>query len=102
VVAAAPIGIMTYGADGDHHRRRCPRGVATADMMMTMAGKRKGKVTARQWWGNYKATTRQQRATRMQRHQLWRCRWQGQRGNLFNNKSDLCTHLESRRVMLYE
>jgi hypothetical protein len=48
VVAAAPIGIMTYGADGDHHRRRCPRGVATADVMMTMAGKRGGKATARQ------------------------------------------------------
>ena len=48
MVAAASIGIMTYGADGDHHRRRCPRGVATADVMMTMAGKRGDKATARQ------------------------------------------------------
>ena len=58
-MTAAPIGIMTYGADGDHRRRRCPRGAATADVMMTMAGKRGGEATARQRRGNGEATTRQ-------------------------------------------
>ena len=28
VVAAEPIGITTYDADGDHRRRRCPCGAA--------------------------------------------------------------------------
>jgi hypothetical protein len=55
------------------------------------------KGGARQRRGNGKATTRRlqgnNEATRMRRHQLWRRRWQGQRGNHFNNKSDLCTHL---------
>ncbi len=49
VVAAAPVGITTYDADGDHRRRRCPRGAVTADVdvMMTMVGERGGEVTAR-------------------------------------------------------
>jgi hypothetical protein len=54
VVAAAPVGIMTYDADGDRRRRRCPRGVATVDVMMTMAGKR----GAKRWRGDGEATTR--------------------------------------------
>jgi len=71
VVAAAPIGITTDDADGDHRRRRCPRRVATADVMMTTAGergveatsrRRRGNVeaTSRRLQGDYKATTRQQ------------------------------------------
>jgi hypothetical protein len=71
VVAAAPIGITTtYDTDGDHRCRRYPCEVATADVMMTMAGKQggeamarhqrgNGKVTARQRQGNGKATARQ-------------------------------------------
>jgi hypothetical protein len=46
VVAAAPVGITTYDADGDHRRRRCPRGAATADVTMTMAGERGGEAMA--------------------------------------------------------
>ena len=38
VVAAAPVGITTYNANGDRRRCRCPRGEATADVMMMMAG----------------------------------------------------------------
>ena len=71
VVAAASVGITTYDADGD---RRCrPRGVATVDVdvMMTMAGKRGGEATARQWRGDGEATARpvqgNDEATRMQR-----------------------------------
>ena len=60
VVTAAPVGIMAYDADGDRRRRRCPRGVVMADMMMTMASERGGEVTARRRRGDYKATTRQQ------------------------------------------
>jgi hypothetical protein len=57
VVAAAPVGIMTNDADGDRRRRRCPRGAATdVDVMMTMAGKRGGKATARRVQGNDNAT----------------------------------------------
>jgi hypothetical protein len=56
VVAAAPVGIRTYDADGDRRRHRCPRGAATADVMMTMAGKRGGEATARQRRGNGEAT----------------------------------------------
>jgi hypothetical protein len=52
---------MTYDADGDHRRRCCPRGVATVDVMMTMAGERGGEATARRWQGDGKATTRQRR-----------------------------------------
>ncbi len=47
VVAAAPVGITTYDADGDRRRHRCPRGAATADVMMMMAGERGGEATAR-------------------------------------------------------
>ena len=61
VVAAAPVGIRTYDADGDRRRHRCPRGAATADVMMTMAGKRGGEATARQRRGNGEATARQRR-----------------------------------------
>ena len=46
VVAAAPVGITTYDANGDHRRRRCPRGAATADVTMTMAGERGGEAMA--------------------------------------------------------
>jgi hypothetical protein len=49
VVAAAPIGITNYDANGDCCRRR-PRprgGAATVDGMMTMAGGRGNKATAR-------------------------------------------------------
>jgi hypothetical protein len=48
VVAAAPVEITTYDADGDRRCHRCPRGAATADGMMTMAGERGGKVMVRQ------------------------------------------------------
>jgi len=47
VVAAAPVEIATYDADGDRRCHHCPRGAATVDVMMTMAGKRGGKATAR-------------------------------------------------------
>ncbi len=57
VVAAAPVGITTYDVDCRH--RRCPRGAATADVMMTMVSERGGEASARQWLGNCKATARQ-------------------------------------------
>ena len=49
VVAAAPVGITTYDADGDRRCRRCPRGAATADVdvMIMMAGERGGEAMAR-------------------------------------------------------
>ena len=47
IVAAAPVGITTYDANGDRRRRCCPREAATADVMMTMAGKRGGEAMAR-------------------------------------------------------
>jgi hypothetical protein len=48
VVAAAPIGITNYDANGDCRRRPRPRGgAATVDGMMTMAGGRGNKATAR-------------------------------------------------------
>ena len=81
VVAAAPVGIMTYDADGDHRHRRCPCGAATAGVMMTMAGKRGGEVKARRRRGgsnNNKATTGKQGC---EGNRLWHRRWQGQRGN---------------------
>ena len=67
VVAAAPVGITAYDADGDCRRRRCPRGAAMVDVMMTMAGEseRGGEVTARRRRGdgeaNGKATARRRR-----------------------------------------
>ena len=66
MVAAAPVGIMTYDADGDHRRRRCPRGAATAevDVMMTMAGERGGEATARRRRGDGEASTRQRRGNK--------------------------------------
>ena len=54
VVAAALVGITTYDADGDCRRRRCPRGAATADVMMMMAGDR----GARRRQGNDEVTSR--------------------------------------------
>ena len=54
VVAAAPVGITTYDANGDRRRHRCPRGAATADVMMTMAGDR----GARRRQGNNEVTAR--------------------------------------------
>ena len=59
--AAAPVGIKTYDADGNCRRRRCPCGLAMADVMTTMAGKREGEATARRRRGDYKgkATARQ-------------------------------------------
>jgi len=81
VVAAAPVGITTFDADGDHRHHRCPRGAATADVMMTMAGKRGGEATARRRRGgsnNNKATTGKQGC---EGNRLWHRRWQGQRGN---------------------
>ncbi len=48
VVAAAPVGITTYDANGDRRRRHCPREAATdVDMMMTMAGEGGGEAMAR-------------------------------------------------------
>ena len=47
VVAAAPIGITTYDTNGDHSRRRYPRGAAMADVMMTMAGEKEGEAKVR-------------------------------------------------------
>ena len=44
--------IMTYDADGDCRRRRCPRGALMADVMMTMVGEWGGKAKARQRQGN--------------------------------------------------
>jgi hypothetical protein len=64
VVAAAPVGITTYDADGDRRRRHCPRGAATADVMMTMAGERGGEATARRRRGDGEATTRQRRGNK--------------------------------------
>jgi hypothetical protein len=64
VVAAAPVGITTYDADGDRHRRRCPRGAATADVMMTMVGERGGEATARRQRGDGEATTRQRQGNK--------------------------------------
>ena len=75
VVEAALVGIMTYDADGDRRRRRCPRGAATADVIMTMASERggeatarrrrgDGEATARRWRGDDKATTRQRRGNK--------------------------------------
>ena len=64
VVAAALVGITTYDADGARHHHRCPRGAATADVMMMMAGERGGEATARQRRGNDEATTRQQRGNK--------------------------------------
>jgi hypothetical protein len=66
VVAAAPVGITTYDADGDRRRRRCPRGAATdVDVMMTMAGERGGRgdgeATARRRRGDGEATARRRR-----------------------------------------
>ena len=58
VVAAAPVGITTYDADGDRHHRCCPRGAATADVIMTMAGERGGKATTWRWRGNGEAMVR--------------------------------------------
>ena len=52
VVAAALVGITTYDADGNRRRRRCPCGVVTADVMMTMVGKRGGEATARRRRGD--------------------------------------------------
>ena len=36
VVAAAPVEITTYYADGDRRHRRCPRGAATAEVDVMM------------------------------------------------------------------
>jgi hypothetical protein len=72
VVAAAPVGITTYDADGDRRCRRCPRGAATdVDVMMMMAGERGGEATARRRRGDGEATARRvqgnDKATRMRR-----------------------------------
>jgi hypothetical protein len=65
VVAAEPIGIMTYNADGNLRCRRCPCGEATADVMMTMAGEKGGEAMARRRRGDGEATsTRQQRGNK--------------------------------------
>ena len=66
VVAAPPVGITAYDADGDRRRRRCPRGAAIVDVMMTMAGERGGEVTARRRRGDGdgKATKRQRRGNK--------------------------------------
>ena len=71
VVAAAPIGITTYDADGDHRCRCCPRGAVKADVMMTMAGKwgarrrrGDGEATARRRQEDDEKTTRQRRGNK--------------------------------------
>ncbi len=64
VVAAAPVGITTYDADGDRRRCRCPCGAATADVMMTMVGERGSEATARPRRGDGDATTRQRRGNK--------------------------------------
>ena len=67
VVAAALVGIRIYNANGDRHRHRCPCGVVTADVMLTMAGERGGEVTARRRRGDGEATataTRQRRGNK--------------------------------------
>ena len=47
VVAAARVGITTYNTNGDRRCCCCPHGVATADVMMTLAGKMGGEGTVR-------------------------------------------------------
>jgi hypothetical protein len=69
VVAAAPVGITNYDADGDRRRRRCPRGAATdVDVMMTMAGegggRGDGEATVRRRRGDGEASTRQPRGNK--------------------------------------
>jgi hypothetical protein len=64
VMTAVPVGITTYNADGNCRRRRCPRGAATADVMMTMAGERGGEAMARRRQGDGEATTRQRRGNK--------------------------------------
>jgi len=64
VVAAAPVGIMTYDADGDRRRRCCPRAASTSDVLMTMAGERGGEATARRRRGNGEVTTRQRQGNK--------------------------------------
>ena len=66
MVAAAPVGITAYYADGDRRRRHCPRGAAMVDVMMTMVGERGGEVTARRQRGDGEATatTRQQQGNK--------------------------------------
>ena len=55
---------MNYDTDGDRRRHRCPRGAATTDVMMMMAGKRGGEVTARRQRGDGEVTTRQQQGNK--------------------------------------
>jgi hypothetical protein len=62
-MAAALIEIMTYDTDGNHRHRRCPHGIETADVMITMADKR-GEATVRRRRVNYMATTRQRRGNK--------------------------------------
>jgi len=108
VVAAAPIGITTYDADGDHRCHRCPPGVVTADVMMTMAGewgaRRRqgdGEAMVRRRQEDGKKTTRQRRGNKDAKAISYGTA--GGRGNkaidkritntIFNNKSELGTHL---------
>ena len=74
-------GITTYDADGDHRRRHCPRGAATADVMMTMAGKRGGEAIARQRRGDGDGNNATMKQQGCEGNRLWRRRWQGQQGN---------------------
>jgi len=76
VVAAAPVGITTYDADGNCRPRCCPRGAATADVMMTMAGERGGEETARQGDGEATATATRRRRRRQGNDEATRMRRQ--------------------------
>jgi hypothetical protein len=104
VVAAAPVGITTYDADGDRRRRRCPRGAATdVDVMMTMAGKRGGEAMARRWRGDGEATARRRRgdgeATARRRRGEYKAttRQQGCEGNLLWGNEAINTRITNNR-----
>ena len=96
VVAAAPIGITTYNANGDPRRCRCPDSRRDDDDVGRKVGVKRGR-------GDYKATTRQQRGNKDATAIGYGAA--GGRGNeaidkritnnivVFNNKSDLCAHL---------
>jgi hypothetical protein len=60
VVAAAPVGITIYDADGDRCCRCRPCGAARVDVMMMMVGERGDKATARQRQGDDKAMATRQ------------------------------------------
>ena len=65
VVAALLIRITTHDANGDCLHQPYPRGAATVDAMMMMAGKRGDEATARQLLQGNNEATRMQRQSAM-------------------------------------